>query len=161
MNRAERRRRTAIIVRRKIEFVSLIWEDGVAPEDETYVRGFIGRCKKIHPYDCGKTRCGVCSGNKRFRAGPTLQEKLAELTYQEQFNELRSKHMDDCNPNKIISDCEQSAQLVNDIYPNMLWSFYSRCKTERFNEDQSFKLAITYLREIMQAASCGQPDQNE
>lgn len=109
MDRAERRRRTANIVRQRLEFVALIFDEWVSPRQiyrleqfygpsfdfqarrENQVRAFIGRSKTMHPMDCGKTRCGVCSGYKRFRAGPTRKELLAEFDFYEQIREFNGE----------------------------------------------------------------------
>lgn len=73
MDRAERRRRTERIVRRRIRVMRWSYMDEWATER------YVGRCKKIHPFDCGRPRCGVCSLGKRKWAGKTLQERKAAL----------------------------------------------------------------------------------
>lgn len=106
MSRAERRRRTAIIVARRAEFKKLAWvfpygedpfpwiayrdwQDG--EEWSTYRQRqserFLGRCRKVHPLDCGKTHCPCCGGYKRWMVGKTRQELTNDLSFQEQMHE--------------------------------------------------------------------------
>lgn len=80
MNRAERRRRTEVIITRRMEEIR--WSemfDWVDSRD-------IGRCKNMSPFDCGRPRCGVCGRAKRRMAGPTRQE-VAVVLKLEEFNE--------------------------------------------------------------------------
>ena len=91
MNRAERRRRTANVVRQRLEFVVLIyegWGNPDYPKREAHIKAAIGRSKKMHPMDCGKTKCGVCGGDQRWMCGPTRKELLSEFDFEEQVREF-------------------------------------------------------------------------
>lgn len=71
MDRQERRRRTAKIVDRRKEV--MCWSNMLEWVDDRY----IGRCKTLHPLDCGRPRCGVCRTSRKW-LGKTRQEKAAE-----------------------------------------------------------------------------------
>ena len=63
LGRAERRFRTALVVKKRVRMVRGL--DGWEREP--------GRFRKMDPIDCGHTRCGVCRYNRRW-LGPTRQE---------------------------------------------------------------------------------------
>ena len=71
MNRAERRRRTEVVVARRIE--EMRWTDMFEWIDDRY----IGRCRNRSPFDCGRPRCGVCGWTRKHVL--TRQEKAAKL----------------------------------------------------------------------------------
>lgn len=77
MDRAERRRRTERIVARRKEVMR--WSGMLEWADDRR----IGRCKTLHPFDCGRPKCGICSLHKRNWCGRTKQERKAELTLKE------------------------------------------------------------------------------
>jgi len=81
MDRAERRRRTAVIVARRIEEMQgtymFEWIDA----------RYIGRCRNMSPFDCGRSHCGVCGSSKRWFAGISRKEQVAELNYKEELGE--------------------------------------------------------------------------
>ena len=53
----------------------------------------VGRCRNLHPLDCGRPRCGVCSPEKRWGRTATPQEGRAEISYAESCqNLLESDH---------------------------------------------------------------------
>ncbi len=72
MDRQERRRRTARIVARRKEVMR--WSGMLEWADDRY----IGRCRNMHPFDCGRPRCGICRTSRKW-LGKTRQEKKAEL----------------------------------------------------------------------------------
>ena len=78
MNRAERRRRTSIIVRRRIREAKLF---------DLHHPSMVGRMKIMSPFDCGRPKCFVCGSRRRFE-GPTRQEVQQELAFNEYFREL-------------------------------------------------------------------------
>ncbi len=84
MDRKDRRRRTARIVNRRKEvmrwFGMLEWADDRR----------IGRCKNLHPFDCGRPQCGVC-GKYSWR-DKSRQERKAELTLKEGMAEIAGPH---------------------------------------------------------------------
>ena len=82
MDRAERRRRTENIVTRRTKVMR--WSGMLKWADFRYV----GRCKTLHPFDCGRPKCGVCGLLKRRWSGETRQEKKAEMMYQESLLEM-------------------------------------------------------------------------
>lgn len=98
MNRAERRKRTYKIVNRRKK--AMEWGGIAIPPEragesfsnetpekyEKRMKKAEGRCKNMHPFDCGKPNCGVCR-NKRCFLGLTEQEKRAMIDYQEQIDE--------------------------------------------------------------------------
>lgn len=45
------------------------------------------RFRKLHPRDCGKPRCGLCSGHKRF-SEPSVKDLIAEDRERDQLNEI-------------------------------------------------------------------------
>lgn len=47
----------------------------------------LGRYRKRHGLDCGKTQCGVCHGDKYPRRELTIQEVKAEVSHSEQVAE--------------------------------------------------------------------------
>lgn len=73
MDRAERKRRTANVVARRVK--EMRWDGMFEWIDEQYV----GRCRHMSPFDCGRPRCGVCTLLKRRWAGKTRQEKRFDL----------------------------------------------------------------------------------
>ena len=77
MDRQERRRRTNRIVARRKEVMR--WSDYLKWADKRY----LGRCKTLHPFDCGRPKCGVCGRNKRKWAGKTRPEERAELEFRD------------------------------------------------------------------------------
>lgn len=46
---------------------------------------YIGRCKHMSPFDCGRPRCGVCGLDKRRWAGKSRQEKQFDLEFNEEI----------------------------------------------------------------------------
>lgn len=80
MDRAERRRRTANVVARRI--VQIRWSEMADWVDEKYV----GRCRHMSPFDCGRANCGVCRKGRRWN-GATRQEQMAELCHWEYLDE--------------------------------------------------------------------------
>lgn len=83
MNKKHRRiaRTERIVARRKkvLRWSKLLLDD----EKSAQQRGKqVGRCRDRHPFDCGRTRCGICS-KKRDALGETKQEKASRLKQQE------------------------------------------------------------------------------
>jgi len=70
MDRAERRRRTSLIVTRRKEVMrwSEMFDWATGPR-------WIGRCKKLHPFNCGRARCGICKPHKRWKKNHTKAER--------------------------------------------------------------------------------------
>ena len=65
MDRAERRRRTTRVARRRKREWDDTYKDclfGTAPAD-------LGRCRKKSPFDCGKANCGACHGHQEPHRG--------------------------------------------------------------------------------------------
>jgi len=107
MDRAERRRRTRRIVKRRRLYLDGPWGYLIHPDEfgsglltygakdyklevekyEDYLRRGIGRCRYTHPFDCGRTRCPRCS-MKRWVHGKTRQELANDLSFGEQVDEL-------------------------------------------------------------------------
>ena len=104
MDRAERRRRTRRIVKRRRTYLDghlgfLIHPDefgltfsrkayiNEVEKFDHYLKRGIGRCRTTHPFDCGRTRCPRCS-MKRWVFGRTRQELKNELSFEEQLSEL-------------------------------------------------------------------------
>ena len=48
----------------------------------------MGRFRKKHAYDCGKTQCRICHGEKFPKRQLSRQEIMAELRFKEQSREL-------------------------------------------------------------------------
>ena len=104
MDRAERRRRTARIVKRRRLYADGLLGYIIHPDElgfistqeydydkelrkyQQFFNKVVGRSKVMHPFDCGRTRCGICS-HKRWRLGLTLQEIRAELGFREQIKD--------------------------------------------------------------------------
>lgn len=72
MDRAERRRRTALIVDKRKEVMR--WSGMLEWASDRVV----GRCKFLHPFDCGRAQCGVCRTSRKW-LGKTRQEKRFDL----------------------------------------------------------------------------------
>ena len=105
--RAVRRRRTSLVVKRRRWFVtdgpfgiiSHPAEFGFFGTDEEYQKDLVkyyidldrrlGRCKCRHPWDCGRTRCGICSRHKRPREY-SLKEINAIVDFREQLDDFWS-----------------------------------------------------------------------
>jgi len=104
MNRAERRRRTALVVKKRRLYADghlgyLIHPDKSCSvytknEYQREVEKFhnqkqtlLGRSRKIHPWDCGRSRCHVCSLCKLL-GEKTLREKQIDLDHREQVEDL-------------------------------------------------------------------------
>lgn len=105
MSKAERRRRTALVVARRnrvkdwakwtfpYEEVPNPWfsyrDWQIAEEWEVYrnrrLARYRGRCRKTHPLDCGKTHCPCCGGDKRWMSGKTRPELKNDLVFREQM----------------------------------------------------------------------------
>jgi hypothetical protein len=49
----------------------------------------VGRFRKRDAYDCGRPGCLICHRDKFPRRTPTDQERIGELRFQEQLQELR------------------------------------------------------------------------
>jgi len=80
MDRAERRRRTANVLARRIG--QMHWSDFFDWIDDRY----IGRCRLMSPFDCGRPRCGVCQKSRKW-LGITRKERMAELFLREYLDE--------------------------------------------------------------------------
>ena len=103
MSRAERRRRNTIITKRRSKYVFSIFNPSHPVKsayryDETeynqkliefwsQVRCRLGKCKVMHPFDCGHTQCFVC-GQKRKMIGITKQEILSLVNLREQMQDV-------------------------------------------------------------------------
>ena len=85
MNRAERRRRTEVIIARRREEIR--WSEMLNWVNSRY----IGRCRNMSPFDCGRPRCGVCGWMKRRIAGATRQEVAVELKHREELSEWQGQ----------------------------------------------------------------------
>lgn len=79
MNRAERRRRNTKFIEKGKKFLRN-WDIVVTDKNA-------GRCRKTKAFDCGKTRCFLCSSHKVPRRELTRQEMKAELSFREQKEE--------------------------------------------------------------------------
>lgn len=102
MSRAERRHRTHCKVQQRLKVLNWaglleVHPSYYADNDLKALPGpprsrLVGRCKKVKPLDCGRTRCGVCGYWKHIngRTGryPTLTEYKAWLDYREQAAEF-------------------------------------------------------------------------
>lgn len=64
MKRAERRRRTQRIVERRKRQLQLFW--GVGAEDREFRDKCYRYLKKHSPFDCGRSHCTGCHGDKIF-----------------------------------------------------------------------------------------------
>ncbi len=110
--RAERRRRTAVVVARRKEVLrwtglDLSFEREFGPFDQHMYSDWqigqtwdkycdvreaslFGRCRKINPLDCGNPKCGICRYHRREVRGITRQEirfhDSADLQVAEFFN---------------------------------------------------------------------------
>ncbi len=51
----------------------------------------LGRFRKKHALDCGKTKCGICHWEK-IRRIKTYKEKIADQETEEQMKEFVDKH---------------------------------------------------------------------
>ena len=99
MNRAERRRRTAVIVLRRMKCIPIIHPSELAElylkeeyekEVEQYYRDlqrWIGRNRHMHPWDCGRSRCQLCSHTKILKI-KTRKEKISDIILNEQIKEM-------------------------------------------------------------------------
>ena len=91
MDRAERRKRTFNIVCRRTELAYHFGlfleadEDGGVRDVPNPKR--VGSCKKKHPFDCGRSNCGLCSKPRKLYKEDTRQERKAALTAREQVDE--------------------------------------------------------------------------
>lgn len=99
MSRAIRRHRTQCQVERRkkvLEWTGLleVHPSYYAENDPAQIPGrarsfLIGRCKKVKPLDCGRSRCGACHWWKRInKRNPTLAEYKHWLSYREQAAEF-------------------------------------------------------------------------
>lgn len=62
------------------------------PEDndiEYYYEDQVGRFRKTHAFDCGKTKCGVCHCDKFPKRKKTNQELKSLFSFKEQLNEVK------------------------------------------------------------------------
>ena len=106
MDRAERRRRTRVKVASRVRvlkraaMLDLPEEQHLKNEKDRQellrkyesIRAYrIGRCKHMHPFDCGRPRCGVCSRHKRHRISETPQELKAVISQNEWLRELSER----------------------------------------------------------------------
>lgn len=78
--RAERRWRTSRIVEQRKYFAEKIY-DGKIPEDR--VGRILGRCRRMHPYNCGRPKCGICQNEKLYQI-PAVWEIRAALDFCEE-----------------------------------------------------------------------------
>lgn len=90
MNRAERRRRTRIVVNRRKIFVDgyqgiLVYLGDESKYDRS-LKKLLGRSKKLHPLDCGISQCPICS----CRFGQSRQERGNNISFKEQIKEQNS-----------------------------------------------------------------------
>ncbi len=67
MDKQERRRRTSRVVARRKEVMR--WSGMLEWVDDRY----IGRCKSLHPFDCGHPKCGVCRKQKYDRTNDAAE----------------------------------------------------------------------------------------
>lgn len=74
MDRAERRRRTKNVISRRKEVMR--WSGML----EWATDRVVGRCRSLHPFDCGQPKCGVCQTSRKW-LGKSRQEKRSELDW--------------------------------------------------------------------------------
>ena len=105
MNRAERRRRTALTVRHRRQFVDgflgalihpaeLAWSSRLSEEQynrevsryEESLRKMVSACKYRHPWNCSQNH--FYCGNRRSLDGLTRQEERNNLSFREEIKEL-------------------------------------------------------------------------
>ncbi len=88
MDRGERRRRTESVVRRrKRQWGIYTW--GMEPQElkeRPVSERRVGRMKKVSPFDCGVSHCGVCRKG-RWAKGKTHQEILFDMHWREETND--------------------------------------------------------------------------
>lgn len=64
------------------------------------------RFRKLHPQDCGKPRCGLCSGHKRF-SEPSVNDLIAEDRERDQLKDaLNWRDENDNEKNTQENDSE-------------------------------------------------------
>ena len=78
MSKAERRWRTEKKVVSRFWYLKRIYRNTEIPERK------IGRCRKHHPYDCGKAGCFGCHSDKILKE-PTRQQIWSDLYLKEEF----------------------------------------------------------------------------
>lgn len=62
MTRAERRTRTeTVVARRKRDWLISASHDRLLRRGEAWDSKRAGRSRKLHPFDCGRPRCGICT----------------------------------------------------------------------------------------------------
>ncbi len=84
MTRAERRRRTEKIVKKRINCVNRCdWMSGWIEKPKMQ-----GSCKTKHPFDCGHAKCWLCSSYKIPKHQSTAQEIKNGWKYEEGVGEI-------------------------------------------------------------------------
>lgn len=82
--KAERRRRTAKVVRKRREYVNRIYKNKAFVDRPLDIPAkAFGRCKKHHPFDCGKSGCYACHCDKLDNI-PSRQQAQSDLTFCEE-----------------------------------------------------------------------------
>lgn len=79
--RAERRWCTQKVVNRRKFFAQKIYF-GTIPEDR--IGKVLGRCRTMHPYDCGRPNCGICQYDKQCDI-QRVQDIRSDLDFKEQI----------------------------------------------------------------------------
>jgi hypothetical protein len=78
MDRGERRFRTSKVVKKRMVFLKKMYAGKTIPQK------MVGRCRRVHPHDCGHTNCYVCHCDKLDRI-PTRQEVESDLKMKEEL----------------------------------------------------------------------------
>jgi len=87
MSRAERRRRAFLKVASRVRVLGTTSIPGLLERVGLDIQP-LGIYRKQHPLDCGRPRCGVCSGHKRYGHTLTRQERVAYVALAEWQREL-------------------------------------------------------------------------
>lgn len=82
LKRAIRRQKTQNVVDRRLPFLQRIFgENKELPQNK------IGRCKKIHPFNCGNAKCICCNYEKVFDI-PSVKQRKEKLNEKEMMDEV-------------------------------------------------------------------------
>ena len=107
MNRAERRRRTIVKLHERVRLLKRqapsLTQLGIQGRDQPrhtrQLLGYrgspqeIGKCRRKHPFDCGRPRCGVCSWDKRYGRTSSRQERITAISEAEWLAEYQGLAM--------------------------------------------------------------------
>jgi hypothetical protein len=81
--RAKRRFQTEKIIEKRIPYLKRIWGMDISLSQ-------LGRCKKLHPYNCGNSHC-ICCNYEKIYGIPSHKERVEKLNLKDKMDDMYGK----------------------------------------------------------------------